>query len=146
MKIEYNNLYTHFIFTTQHRIPLILEKYRVEIEKYMTGIIKNQECHLYAIFANPDHTHILVSRKPKISEEELANIIANSSENFINKKGLSQCPFKWQNTCSAFSVSKTHVDRVCHYILNQAEHHRKASYIEEYEAFLKFYQHTINKK
>jgi len=146
MKIEYNNLYTHFIFTTQHRIPLIPEKHRVEIEKYMTGIIKNQECKLYSIYVNPDHTHFLVSRKPEISEEELASIIANSSENFINKKGLSQSPFKWQNTCSAFSVSKSDVNRVCQYVLNQAEHHRRISFIEEYEAFLKFYQQPVSKK
>ena len=112
----------------------------------MTGIIKNQECKLYSIYANPDHTHFLVSRKPEISEEELANIIANSSENFINKKGLSQCPFKWQNTCSAFSVSKSDVNRVCQYVLNQAEHHRRISFIEEYEAFLKFYQQPVSKK
>ena len=28
MKIEYNNLYTHFIFSTLHRIPIIEEKHR----------------------------------------------------------------------------------------------------------------------
>jgi hypothetical protein len=40
MKIEYNNLYTHFVFTTLNRMPLILEKYRVRIEKYIAGIVK----------------------------------------------------------------------------------------------------------
>ena len=136
-------MYTHFIFTTLHRTHLILEKNRVEIEKYMTGIIKNHECHLYSIFANPEHVHFLVSRAPAISEETLANIIANSSENFVNKKGL--CPgfFKWQNTCSAFSVSKSDVERVCRYILNQATHHQKINFSEEYETLLKYYQKTI---
>jgi putative transposase len=38
MKIEYNNLYTHFIFTTLHRLPLITEKNRERIEKYITGL------------------------------------------------------------------------------------------------------------
>lgn len=81
MKIEYNNLYTHFIFTTLHRIPVIQEINRVEIEKYMTGIIKNHDCHLYAIYANPEHVHFLVSRTPNISEEMLATIVESSSEN-----------------------------------------------------------------
>lgn len=143
MKIEYNNLFTHFIFTTLHRLLLIPENNRVEIEKYITGIIKNHDCHLYAIYANPEHIHFLVSRSPNISEETLTNIIASSSKSFINKKRLCQGEFDWQSTGSAFSVSKSDVDRVCQYILNQATHHRKISFSEEYELFLKFYQQTI---
>jgi REP element-mobilizing transposase RayT len=143
MKIEYNNLYTHFIFTTLHRIPSIPENHRKEIEKYLTGIIRNHDCQLYAIYANPEHVHFLVSRSPAISEESLANIIESSSEIFINRKKLCKGVFKWQDSCSGFSVSKSDVDRVCQYILNQAVHHRKISFSEEYESFLKFYQKTI---
>ena len=43
MKIEYNNLYTHFIFTTLHRLPIIPEKNRIRIEKYITGIVNNND-------------------------------------------------------------------------------------------------------
>jgi putative transposase len=146
MKIEYNNLYTHFIFTTRHRIPLITESHRVEIEKYITGIIRNHECQLYAIYANAEHLHFLVSRAPAISEESLANIIESSTESFINKKRLCLGVFKWQTSCSAFSISKSDVDRVCLYILNQPTHHRRISFAEEYEIFLKFYQKTISLK
>jgi len=143
MKVEYNNLYTHFVFTTLHRLPLIVEQHRERIEKYMTGIVKNIDCHLYAIYANPEHVHFLVSRSPKISEESLATLVADSSERFINENKLCQGKFKWQETCSAFSVSKGDVDKVCNYILNLPEHHKKVTFIEEYETFLKFYQKTI---
>ena len=51
MKIAFNNLYTHFIFTTLHRLPLILEKSRVRIEKYITGVVNNNDSQLYAIYA-----------------------------------------------------------------------------------------------
>ena len=36
MKIEYNNLYTHFILTTYKRMAIISEKNRERIEKYIT--------------------------------------------------------------------------------------------------------------
>ena len=49
MKIEYNNLYTHFVFTTYKREPLINEKIRIRIEKYFTGIVNNLDCKMYAI-------------------------------------------------------------------------------------------------
>jgi putative transposase len=146
MKVEYNNLYTHFVFTTLHRLPLIAEQHRERIEKYITGIIKNNESHLYAIYANPEHVHFLISRSPNISEEIIASIVANSSERFINENKFCQGKFKWQETCSAFSVSKGDVEKVCNYILTQPEHHRKVSYSEEYEKFIKFYQKTIMPK
>jgi REP element-mobilizing transposase RayT len=143
MKIEYNNLYTHFILTTLHRQILISEKHRERIEKYITGIVNNNECHLYSIYANPEHVHFLVSRSPKMSEEKLATIVSESSQTFINQNKLCNSHFAWQESAAAFSVSKSEVDKVCKYIVNQPEHHRKITFQEEYEAFIKFYQKTI---
>ena len=140
MKIEFNNLYTHFVFITLKRQLLIPERNRIRIEKYITGIVNNNSSKLYAICANPEHTHILVSRSPSISEEELANRFDSSSERFINENKLAIGMFKWQQSAAAFSVSKSDVDRVCKYILNQSEFHKKMSFAEEYDHFLKFYQ------
>ena len=89
MKIEYHNLYTHFILITQDRVPSIPEKNRERIEKYITGIVNNNQSKLYSIYVNPEHAHILVSRSPKLSEEVLATIIAESSLKFINDNKLS---------------------------------------------------------
>lgn len=143
MRIEYNNLYTHFILTTLHRLPLISENHRDRIEKYITGIVNNNQSQLYSIYANPEHVHFLVSRSPKISEEDLATIVAESSQRFIAQNKLCDKIFTWQDSASAFSVSKDDVDNVCKYILNQPEHHRKVSFMEEYEEFIKFYQKTL---
>lgn len=146
MKIEYNNLYTHLIFTTYNRQPVIKEKNRMRIEKYITGIVKNLNSKLYAIYANPEHVHMLISRSPDISEEEIATIIADNSESFINENNMVKGLFKWQRSASAFSVSKSDIDKVAKYILNQPEHHRRVSYEEEYQAFLKHYQETLKRK
>jgi REP element-mobilizing transposase RayT len=143
MKIEFHNLYTHFILVTQNRIPTIQEKNRERIEKYITGIINNNGSKLYSIYANPEHIHILVSRSPRLSEEILAKIIADSSSKFINENKLCRGLFAWQDSASAFSVSKTDVDRICKYILSQPEHHKKVSFAEEYDEFLKHYQKTL---
>ena len=143
MKIEYNNLYSHFIFTTLHRLPIITEEHRERIEKYITGIVNNNDSQLYAIYANPEHVHFLVSRSPKLAEETLASIVAESSQKFINQNKLCKTQFAWQESASAFSVSKSDIDKVCKYILNQPKHHRNISFSEEYEAFIKFYQKSL---
>jgi REP element-mobilizing transposase RayT len=142
MKIEYNNLYTHFIFITLNRTSIINEKNRQRIEKYITGIVNNNNSKLYAVYANPEHVHLLVSRSPKLSEEDLATIIAKSSAQFINENKLCLGKFDWQDSAAAFSVSKSDVDKVCKYILKQPEHHKKVNFAEEYESFIKFYKTT----
>jgi putative transposase len=143
MKIEYHNLYTHFILITENRLSLIVEKNRERIEKYITGVVNNNHSKLYSIYANPEHVHFLISRSPKFSEEILATIVAESSTKFINQNKLSQGVFAWQESASAFSVSKSDVDKVCKYILNQPEHHKKVTFAEEYNESLKHYQKTL---
>jgi REP element-mobilizing transposase RayT len=143
MHIEYFNLYTHYILSTHERRPLIKEKYRERIEKYITGIISRHHSKLYAIYANPDHVHMLISKGPSVSEEALIETIAQASESFIKSEKLCSGPFAWQESAAAFSVSKSDVDRVCKYILNQPDHHKKMTFNEEYEKFIQFYQHSL---
>ncbi len=140
MKVEYYNLYTHFILTTLNRSPLIEEKNRVRIEKYITGVVNNNDSKLYAIYANPEHVHLVVSRSPRLSEEMLATIIVDSSETFINKNGLSARKFAWQQSCAAFSVSKWEVDKVCKYVQNQPQHHKNVTFTDEFSSFIRFYE------
>jgi len=146
MKIQYNNLYTHFILVTLNRFPFINVMNRERIEKYITGIVNNKDSKLYSIYANPEHVHFVASRSPKISEEALLTSVAESSERFINENKLCTMRFKWQDSAAAFSISKSDVDRVCKYILNQPKHHRKVSFVEEYESFIKFYEKTLYPK
>ena len=143
MKIEYNNLYTHFVLTTINRLALITEQHRERIEKYITGVVNHRNCKMYAIYANPEHLHFLISRAPTVSEEWIATQVADLSEKFIHDNKLCIGQFMWQQSGSAFSVSKGDVDKVCKYILGQKEHHHKYTFAEEYELFLKHYQQTL---
>ncbi len=86
MKIEYHNLFTHFILITQNRIPSIPEKNRERIEKYITGVINNNYSKLYSIYANPEHIHLLASRSPGLSEEVLATIVVVKSSAVAQEK------------------------------------------------------------
>jgi putative transposase len=128
---------------TKNRLPCISEKNRERIEKYVTGVINNNHSRLYSVYANPEHIHFLVSRSPKLSEEVVATIVADSSLKFFNEYELSAGVFAWQESASAFSVSKSDVDKVCKYILNQPQHHAKVSFAEEYDELLRHYQKTL---
>lgn len=143
MKVDYNNLYIHFVFNTSGRVKLIQGEHRNRIEKYITGIVKNHNSRLYAIYANSEHMHMLISKSSGLSENELATIIADSSASFINKNNLCVGVFSWQQSCAAFSVSKEDVEKVSKYIFNQPDHHKKYSFEDEYQEFIKFYELTL---
>ena len=146
MEVRFNNLYTHFVLTVEGRLPIIRERNRNRIEKYITGIVNNHECKLYAIYANPDHVHFLVSRSPEMSEHRLAELVAEGTETFINANNLCDGRFRWQSTCSAFSVSKKEVDKICKYILKQPEHHKTQSYAEEFDKMIAHYLQALSDK
>lgn len=97
------------------------------------------------IYASPDHVHFIISRAPSKSEVEIATTIVNSSSDFINQNKLATGNFAWQQSASAFSVSKQDVDRICKYILNQEEHHKKETFEEEYQKFMNHYQNTLKR-
>ena len=99
MKIEYNNLYTHFILITQNRLTNIQEAIRTGIEKCIAWIVNNNQSKMYSIYGNSEHLHFLISRS-KISEKVLATIVADSCANFIQVKQT----MRWNICMAAISI------------------------------------------
>ena len=54
--------------------------------------------------------------------------------------------FSWQEGYGAFSYSKSQIDNVVKYILNQKEHHKTKSFQEEFLLFLKNYEIEFDEK
>ncbi len=137
MANTYTQLYIQYIFSVRGRENLIKEEFRDELEKIICGIISNQKCKTYAIYCNPDHTHIFVGMHPTMSPTKLMEQVKSGSSNWLNDKKYIQSKFSWQNGFGAFTYSKSHIDMVVKYVLNQPKHHKKRSFKEEYLLFLK---------
>jgi putative transposase len=54
--------------------------------------------------------------------------------------------FNWQEGFGRFSYSKSQIDTVVKYILNQEEHHKKISFREEYIQLLNEFEIEYNEK
>lgn len=132
----YTQIYVQIVFAVKGRQNLISKENREELHKYITGIVSNRKQKLFAVFAMPDHVHILISMSPTISVSDLVRDIKAGSSKFINDKGWINGKFSWQEGYGAFSYSKSSVDLVVKYILKQEEHHRSKSFKEEYLDFL----------
>ena len=125
-------MYVQIVFAVQGRHNLISENNRDELEKYICGIVLNKKSKPLAIYCNPDHLHVLIGLHPAIAVSDLTRDIKASSSTFINdKKGLPG-KFHWQDGFGSFTYSRSQIDVVAKYILNQPNHHKKQSFREEY--------------
>ncbi len=88
----------------------------------------------------PDHVHILVGLKPSISISDLVRDIKAGSSKFINDSKWIKGKFNWQEGFGAFSYSKSNLDNVVKYILNQEERHQKKTFKNEYLDFLEKFE------
>jgi REP element-mobilizing transposase RayT len=95
------------------------------LHKYITGIVQKREQKMLSIFYMPDHIHLLVGSKPSMAISDLTKDIKAGSSNFINDKKWLKGKFNWQEGFGAFSYSRSQIDTVIKYILNQEEHHKK---------------------
>jgi len=64
-------------------------------------------------------------------------LVKGDSSEFINSEGFTKRKFQWQDGYGAFSNSRTQIDGVVKYILNQKLHHSKKTFKEEYLQMLR---------
>ncbi|MES2808786.1 MAG: IS200/IS605 family transposase [Bacteroidota bacterium] len=146
MADTYTQLYIHFIFAVKYREAVIHDEWEQRLQKYITGIVQNNGHKLLAINNMPDHMHLFVGLDTKQSVADLMRVVKGDSSEFINKENLTRRKFQWQNGYGAFSNSRSQIDGVVKYILNQKDHHTKKSFREEYLEILKDYAVDYNEK
>lgn len=96
---------------------------------------------IYLDFINGyvEHVHALISLGGDQSVSKVAQLLKGESSHWANQQQLTATKLEWQDEYIAVSVSDSMVDIVREYIKNQEEHHRKKSFAEEYDEFLKEY-------
>ena len=135
MPSSHISLNVHLVFSTKDRLPLISADYLERLHAYLGGIVKGMEAMPLAIGGVSDHVHLLVSLKSKHRLDYFLRDLKADSSTWFHKE-LHQ-KFEWQKGYGAFSVSPTAIDSVKKYIVNQAIHHQKKSFQEEYRELLK---------
>ncbi|MBZ0202793.1 MAG: IS200/IS605 family transposase [Ignavibacteria bacterium] len=146
MPITYSQIYIQIVFSVKGRQNLIPGKNREELHKYITGITRKRDQKMLSIFCMPDHAHLLVGLKPNISISDLVRDIKAGSSKFITDNGWVKGKFNWQEGFGAFSYSKSQIDKVIKYILNQEAHHKKKTFKEEYIGFLRKFEIEYDEK
>ena len=142
----YTQFIFHIVFSTKHREPTLLHAEKKRLFAYIHHLLTNKNCHLYRINGMEDHIHILTHMHPTISVSALVKDIKLASSDFIKSEGIFPNFKGWQEGYSAFSESIKAKTRLVNYIKNQEEHHKKVSFLEEYQALLEEYEIKFDPK
>ena len=140
MANTYTQIHIQCVIAVKYRQSLINKEWKERLQMYITGIVQNQGHKMLAINSMPDHLHLFFGLRPNQSISDLMRIVKSESSEWINSQKFNPETFRWQEGYGAFSYSRSQVQTVCNYISNQEEHHKKKTFAEEYEDFLKAFE------
>jgi REP-associated tyrosine transposase len=126
----------HIVFSTKNREPVLQRDRREDLFRYIWGIIKNRQGHLYRINGVEDHLHILSSLHPTVCLADFVKDIKTGSALWIKEHSVFVRFSHWQEGYAAFTCSRGDLDHLTEYIKGQEEHHRKTTFEEEYRKLL----------
>ena len=133
------SILVHIVFSTKHRAPILADEIRDELHAYIGGILSNLKGTLLRAGSVEDHIHLLVALPRTCSTSELVQDIKTSTSKWLKENGVRYANFHWQGGYGAFSISPSHRSALEKYIDNQAEHHRKVLFQEEFRRLLSKY-------
>lgn len=80
----FSQIYIQIVFAVRGRENLIRNGWKIELHKYIAGIVKGKEQKSIIVNGMPDHIHAFVGLRPALAIADLARDIKNNSSNFIN--------------------------------------------------------------
>lgn len=138
--MPFAKVYVHFVFSTKDRLPFLADKEtREKVWNHIKEYSRQKGIFIDYINGYSEHCHCLVSLGIEQTMSNIMNLLKGESSHWINKNKICNPGFKWQNDYFAVSVSESIVERVREYIRNQEAHHRKKTFKEEYDEFIRLY-------
>jgi REP-associated tyrosine transposase len=136
---SYAGCWLHLIWETLRREPRLDKHAAALASANLSEYSHEKGIYMKINYFNADHSHALIDLPTNLTIEQVVQLLKGSSSHWINQNHLIKGRFAWGKGYGAFSVSHSDVSRVANYIARQEEHHRKRSFAEEYQIFIKRY-------
>ena len=124
----------HVVFSTLERRGLIPPERQQRLWSYLAGIARNVGATPMAIGGTNDHVHVLAALPSDLAIAKFVNLLKSNSSKWMSEQRRG---FAWQKGYGAFSVSASNLAAVTEYIENQATHHKRRDFRQEFLALLK---------
>jgi REP element-mobilizing transposase RayT len=138
--MPYVRVWIHFVWSVKNRQPILKDEFRELLFEHIRQNARIKDIYLDRVNGYYEHVHCLISLGSDQTIEKVAQLIKGESSFWLNNKsGFKTSKLEWQDEYFAVSVSESMLDTVRAYIDNQAIHHQKKTFAEEYEEFMKKY-------
>ena len=127
----------HCVWATRERCPLIKPDLQQRLWPYLGGIARANKMKALVVGGAQDHVHALLSIPSTLSVAKAVQLLKGNSSKWIHETFKGNESFEWQEGYGAFSIGISGIEDTTAYIQGQAEHHRKTTFKEELEVFLK---------
>lgn len=125
----------HCVFSTKNRLPLIPTAIESRFWSYVGGIARVNDMKALAVGGMRDHLHVLLSLSPTMAIAKAIQLLKAGSSLWMHEQRVAQ--FEWQVGYGAFTIGISQVAATRNYILHQEMHHRKKSFAQEWQTFLR---------
>jgi len=136
----YIKIWVHLVWTTKCREPILTKEIRQDVFSHISETAEKKGIYIDFINGYLEHVHCLISLGSGQNIDKILMLLKGESSYWINKNKISRRKFEWQDEYFAVSVSESAVKQVREYIRNQEGHHRKKSFNEEYQEFIRNYK------
>jgi putative transposase len=137
--VGYIKIWVHLVWTTKNRNAILTREIRKDIFSHIKENAKTKGIYIDFINGYLEHVHCLVSLGSGQTIDKIVMLLKGESSYWINKNKICSTKFAWQEEFFAVSVSESMVNRVRDYIKNQENHHKKRSFDDEYNEFIRKY-------
>jgi REP element-mobilizing transposase RayT len=127
----------HCVWATKDRRPLVKPMLQPRLWPYLGGIAREKGMKALCIGGVADHVHALISIPSTLSVAKSIQLLKGNSSKWIHETFPEHRGFGWQEGYGAFSIGVSGVEDTVRYIQGQEAHHRKMTFREELEVFLK---------
>jgi REP element-mobilizing transposase RayT len=131
------------VFSTKNRSNLIPDELQSKLWAYLAGIGRNHGVLVFCAGGTGNHVHLLIALPATMPLAKAVQVLKANSSKWLGEHGMD---FAWQEAYGAFSVSASGMDATTAYIENQAEHHKKHSFEDEFRSLLIRYGIPFNEK
>ncbi len=126
----------HAVYSTKGRCPWLQdEEVRRQLYAYKATILRNNvDTSALIIGGVEDHIHALCLLSRKYAIKDVIEEAKTETSKWLKRQGPQYADFHWQAGYGIFSVSESNAEQVKRYIANQAEHHKRMSFQDEFRA------------
>jgi putative transposase len=134
--MSYVKIWIHAVWSTKYRQCILKEPILREVCAHIAANARSKGIFIDRINGHEDHIHVLMMLKNENSISKQMQLLKGESAFWANQVGLVNGGLEWSVKYFASSVSDGKLDTVRRYIDNQAAHHRKQTFQDEYKIFL----------